>query len=403
VEGVPFNIADPTRTPGGRNLLVLKGGGGPRVFSKSFAQKVEVPVGVAVAKLHFLGGVGGWAWPWNGDSAKNIPVVKATVHFAGGNTEDLIFRNGVEFADYIREVDVPGSRLTRGLVRENQLRWFTVNLKNPGPVEKLVLESYDNTVAPTLVAITAELPGDKDVTQVAAVGAVPATVTAAATATAAVQPASGAIPVAMFGGGSSHDYPRWFDREDTAILKGGGLADPVYSDRPADFKALLEGRTVLYQSANLPIPDPATREAILGFPAPNRGVVLVHAGLWYNWRDWPEYNRVLCGGGARGHDRLGEFEVTVTAPDHPLMKGVPKSFSIVDELYYFEPDPQGTPIEVLATAHSKQRNKTYPMVFVVKHPKARVVGITLGHDGKAHELPAYRTLLRNAVSWAAGR
>jgi type 1 glutamine amidotransferase len=38
-----------------------------------------------------------------------------------------------------------------------------------------------------------------------------------------------------------------------------------------------------------------------------------------------------------------------------------------------------------------------------QHPKARIVCITLGHDHKAHELPAFQTLLRNAVTWAAGK
>jgi len=39
----------------------------------------------------------------------------------------------------------------------------------------------------------------------------------------------------------------------------------------------------------------------------------------------------------------------------------------------------------------------------VKHPKSRIVCITLGHDGRAHELPEYQTLLKNAFQWAAGK
>ena len=65
------------------------------------------------------------------------------------------------------------------------------------------------------------------------------------------------------------------------------------------------------------------------------------------------------------------------------------------------PDAQGTPIKVLATAHSAQKNKPYPQVFTVEHAKARVVGLTLGHDGRAHNLDAYKALLRNAVKWVA--
>ena len=100
---------------------------------------------------------------------------------------------------------------------------------------------------------------------------------------------------------------------------------------------------------------------------------------------------------------FGEFEVVATDPTHALMRGVPPKFTIKDELYHFVPDAQGTPIKVLATAHSAQDQKDYPEVFIVEQPKGRVVGITLGHDGQAHEHPAYVQLLRNAVVWCAGQ
>ncbi|HSH15454.1 MAG TPA: ThuA domain-containing protein, partial [Verrucomicrobiae bacterium] len=213
---------------------------------------------------------------------------------------------------------------------------------------------------------------------------------------------SGAIKVFMMGGGSAHDCEKWFHQADKAILLEGGLADPVYSGKAEETARLLPHADVLYQSANHELPASA-RQAILDHVAAGKGVVLLHAGIWYNWRDWPEYNRELCGGGSRGHDRLGPFTVHVTEAGHPVMKGVPASFEIVDEHYWFEPDPKGTPIKVLATARSKQKDKDYPMVFVVEHPKARIVAIALGHDDKAHNLPAYQTLLRNAVAWAAGK
>ena len=82
---------------------------------------------------------------------------------------------------------------------------------------------------------------------------------------------------------------------------------------------------------------------------------------------------------------------------------VSASFKISDELYHFEADPKGTPIEVLATAYETKSGKTYPMVWIVQHPKARIVGLALGHDGKAHDLPEFKQLLRNAINWAAGK
>ena len=35
------------------------------------------------------------------------------------------------------------------------------------------------------------------------------------------------------------------------------------------------------------------------------------------------------------------------------------------------------------------------------HPTARIVGITLGHDERVHDLAAFKTLLANAVRWVA--
>lgn len=53
-----------------------------------------------------------------------------------------------------------------------------------------------------------------------------------------------------------------------------------------------------------------------------------------------------------------------TRPAHALLKLVPASFLITDELYYFEPDAAGTPTESLAEAHSKQKMRAYQQVFV---------------------------------------
>jgi uncharacterized protein len=89
------------------------------------------------------------------------------------------------------------------------------------------------------------------------------------------------------------------------------------------------------------------------------------------------------------------------------MKGVPASFEVEDELYYMNAEadkiPAGTaPIEVLAeTSPSVRFKQPHPAVWITRHPTARIVGITLGHDERVHDHPAFRTLLVNAVQWAA--
>ncbi len=85
----------------------------------------------------------------------------------------------------------------------------------------------------------------------------------------------------------------------------------------------MAGIDVLYLANNQPISDPATRKAIFDFVDAGKGLVLAHPAIWYNWKDWPEYNQKLVGGGSRGHNKYGPFDVTVTNQAHPIMKGVP--------------------------------------------------------------------------------
>ena len=160
---------------------------------------------------------------------------------------------------------------------------------------------------------------------------------------------------------------------------------------------------VLILSNNQAIPDPAARKGIFDHAEAGKGIVIVHAGAWYNWADWKEYNRQLVGGGSRGHEKLQDFEVLAVDGAHPVMAGVPASFKVKDELYFYQKDAQGPDVEVLAKGKSLETGKEWPVVLRVKHPKARIIVITLGHDGAAHELPAYQTLLKNAVAWVKGK
>ncbi|HYG76838.1 MAG TPA: ThuA domain-containing protein [Planctomycetota bacterium] len=208
--------------------------------------------------------------------------------------------------------------------------------------------------------------------------------------------------VLIVGGGSSHDFNKWFNQADVATLSEGGKATVTYTDKVDTVLGALKDIDVLYLSANQPLAHVELRKGIFDFADSGKGLLLVHPALWYNWGDWPEYNKVLAGGGSKGHDKLGEFEVSVDDAKHPIMKDVPATFKIIDELYYFTRDEKGgTPIEVLATGKSPLSGKTFPVVFVVKHPKTRIVGITLGHDGRAHESAAYKTILKNALEWVA--
>ncbi len=209
------------------------------------------------------------------------------------------------------------------------------------------------------------------------------------------------IRVLLVGGGSSHDFNRWYKQADAATLDKDGFATVTYTDNTDSILNLLPNADVLYLSNNQPVANPKVRQAISDHVNAGKGLVLAHAALWYNWKDWPEYNLQLVSGGSRGHNKYGPFDVTVTNQNHPVMEGVDAKFNLKDELYYYTPDPAGPGIEVLANAKAEGSDKIYPSVFIVKNPKARIVGIALGHDAEAHDIVPYQTLLRNAVKWVA--
>jgi len=397
VDDVPFDVVHPTRTKTGNNVVVLKGGSG---VAKRMPQKAEIKnINVKANRLHFLGGVAGWGYPCCGEN-KDLPAAKVTVEFADNQKEEFVFKNGVEFADWNGQPEVPGSKIVPGAVTHGQVRAFSRDLSHAGVIQTITLESFNNSVAPVFVAITAE---SGDTTRKVAAADLPS---ATATDALPAKPfAWGAgTKVLLVGGGSSHDYQKFFNGTDSATLKAAGFS-VNYTEDGATTARELPHVDVAVLSVNSPKwATPECRKAVMDFVDAGKGLVLLHPGLWYNYGNWPEYNRVLAGGGARGHDALGEFTVNVLKQDHPIMKGVPASFKITDELYYMTPDTNGTPIEVLAeTSPSKKFQHPHPSVFVVQHPKARIVGIALGHDARAHDLPPFRTLLENSVRWAAGK
>ncbi|RYD68971.1 MAG: ThuA domain-containing protein, partial [Verrucomicrobiaceae bacterium] len=216
-------------------------------------------------------------------------------------------------------------------------------------------------------------------------------------------PATASAPrVLLVGGGSSHDFNKWFNEADRAILSTLKPAYLEYTDNANGVAAVLKNIDVLVWSANQPIAS-ETAKALTEHVNAGKGLVIVHPGIWYNWKNFPEWNRDIVGGGSRGHDKYGEFQVDVVDHDHPVMNGVSDKFRISDELYYSTPDPSGVPIRVLANAISPASGKTFPQVWIVQHAKARIAAITLGHDEKSHNLPEYQKLLKNAVNWASGK
>lgn len=397
VEGIPFSVVDPAKSLNGNNVLVLKNAMRGS-FASTLPARVEAKLGGFKAnRLHFLGGVTGWGYQGGDDLS---PVMKVTVVYTDGQTEELVFQNGFEFSDYFNRTDVPGSKFVN-LLSAHQVRFFSKPLKRTAPIERLILESTVGAAAPTTVAITAELADGN---------APPVATPEKPTTSKAFKPQfNDPVPqppekakgprVLLIGGGSSHDFVKFFGATDKATLTPTvGWVD--FTQNLNGIGPILKNLDVIVLSANQPISE-ETQKLLIDFANSGKGLIALHPGTWYAWGNFPQWNKEIVGGGTRGHDALGNYTVKVTKPEHPVMKGVTASFDIVDELYNHQPDPAGNPSEVLAESVSPKTGKTFPQVWVVKHPKARIIGITLGHDARAHDLPEFQTLLKNAVKWVS--
>jgi putative membrane-bound dehydrogenase-like protein len=433
VEGVPFFIQDPTKSSTGGNLIVLKGGPGKDNHSQTFPAKAEVAINVAAKRLQILSGVSGWGWPAVQDEA---PALKATVVYEGGEKEEFTFFNGIHFSDYIRPVEVPGSKGIEGLADGQEPRLLTLELTKKGIAKTLILESpAENKTPPVIVAVTADIEGkgpaplDADVSKrppppakgkgkgKAKNEAVSAPETGPKEGgkgdgplvpAAPVQWEAGKTRVLVIGGGSSHNFKDFFGTTDVATLKAGGFSVHYTEDRD-QAAAELANADVAVISVNRKFFDTTVyRKALFDFAAAGKGIVMLHPGTWYGFTGWPELNAQIVGGGARGHDKIHPFEVK-KIKSHPVMEGVPESFTVEDELYYVNAEPDKVPagtakITVLAeTSPSDKYQAPHPSVWITEHPQAKIVGMALGHDARTHDHEGYRQLLINAAKWVSGK
>jgi putative membrane-bound dehydrogenase-like protein len=149
--GVPFQLVDPqgTKVP---NAVLLYGPNGK--FPPNMPKQVSLPVNTAAKTIHLLSGIGGWASPYGEHGSVSLIV---RVRYADGQTEDHEMKNGIQFADYIRRVDVPESEFAFDL-RGKQIRYLTIQPKRDAVIEELQLVKGPDATAPVVMAITVETP-----------------------------------------------------------------------------------------------------------------------------------------------------------------------------------------------------------------------------------------------------
>lgn len=153
-------------------------------------------------------------------------------------------------------------------------------------------------------------------------------------------------------------------------------------------------------NAKTPTLSDAAKANLLNYVKGGKGFVVSHLAS-ASFKEWPEF-RQLCGRqwvmGTSGHGPRSTFKVRVVDSNHPITQGL-QDFVADDELYA---KLQGdAPIHVLLEADSDWSKQTEPMAFTLEYGQGRVFHHTFGHDGKAVQNPAVRTLIQRGCEWAA--
>ncbi len=140
------------------------------------------------------------------------------------------------------------------------------------------------------------------------------------------------------------------------------------------------------------------------------GLVAFHHNMGA-FQEWPEYKEII---GARYYlkpvERDGEkipgstykhdidMNITIASNRHPVTRGM-EDFTIHDEGYKglgFEEDNR-----VLLTTDHPASDKT--VGWARRYGNARVIGIMLGHDGKAYKNPSLRKIIARSIRYTSGR
>ena len=176
------------------------------------------------------------------------------------------------------------------------------------------------------------------------------------------------------------------------------------------------------------------QESLEKYVASGGGLVVVHAAnnafeawpawnemIGLGWRDNGFGERVTTDddgkivrtpkgeGPGSGHGPQHAYKVVVRDSDHPVTKGMPKTwFHAQDELYHGQRGP-AKDMHILATANSEKSKggtgTNEPMIWVIPYGKGRVFTTVMGHVGggetKAIRCVGFQTVVARGSEWAA--
>jgi type 1 glutamine amidotransferase len=159
-----------------------------------------------------------------------------------------------------------------------------------------------------------------------------------------------------------------------------------------------------------------SRAALFEFVRSGKGLVVYHHSSTA-FKDWPEFARMSGGNyyGKAQHSPIHDFTVDFVDRDHPITRGLKKSFPQPhDELYASMEMQPASSYHVLATAwddHALYNGKfktplpgpgaSEPLLWTVQFEKGRVFATMIGHSAKAVQSLGFQVTFTRGVEWAA--
>ena len=204
-------------------------------------------------------------------------------------------------------------------------------------------------------------------------------------------------------------------------------SDPDFKPKFSDYHVVINNFG--YNAA--PWPD-ETNKALEDFISGGGGMVVVHAAD-NSFGKWDEYNKMIGLGGWGGrnetsgpyiyidkdgktirdeskgsggnHGPQHEYQIVIRDSEHPITKGLPKSWlHTKDELYQLLRGP-GANMTILATAFADKKYKgtdrNEPMMMTIDYGKGRVYHTPMGHADYSCECVGFITTLIRGTEWAA--
>ncbi len=129
-----------------------------------------------------------------------------------------------------------------------------------------------------------------------------------------------------------------------------------------------------------------------------------HGGLADAHRSNVEYQFMVGGQWVSHPGGVIPYEVNITKPGDPIVRGLQKTFKMNSEQYYMHVDPG---VEVLATTTFSGEHAFWiegvvmPVVWKKSYGKGRVFYTSLGHVAKDFDVPEAREIVKRGLLWAA--